>query len=296
VPFDRRAWHAGRSEYCGRSACNDFSVGIELISPLRTRPQSRARAHVALRCSTRRRGCRVVGHSDIALGRKTDQGRRSIGLSERQLAIATATELRCHNVSCPILSRDSAPSRIANRQPVQVAQQFRIQAASFTPKRYARCGGKSCVPDGRRPARVPPGGTNSWRWQTALSASRSFRAGLRGVICWWPGSATRRRSRIARVGYAQAQRIAAGTSGSAATSRARYSSRRRCRTPDPQICFATRFVGGPVVLVARTCIDFAEPMPHDRSVRCAPVVARSAYGVTAIGVAANRSPAPWPVR
>ena len=30
VPFDRRAWHAGRSEYCGRTACNDFSVGIEL--------------------------------------------------------------------------------------------------------------------------------------------------------------------------------------------------------------------------------------------------------------------------
>ena len=30
VPFDRRAWHAGKSEYCGRATCNDFSVGIEL--------------------------------------------------------------------------------------------------------------------------------------------------------------------------------------------------------------------------------------------------------------------------
>ncbi|HFD81120.1 MAG TPA: 1,6-anhydro-N-acetylmuramyl-L-alanine amidase AmpD, partial [Gammaproteobacteria bacterium] len=30
VPFDRRAWHAGRSCYAGREACNDFSIGIEL--------------------------------------------------------------------------------------------------------------------------------------------------------------------------------------------------------------------------------------------------------------------------
>jgi AmpD protein len=30
VSFNRRAWHAGRSSYCGRDACNDFSIGIEL--------------------------------------------------------------------------------------------------------------------------------------------------------------------------------------------------------------------------------------------------------------------------
>src|SRR5262249_9494460 len=30
VPFGERAWHAGVSQYCGRSACNDFSIGIEL--------------------------------------------------------------------------------------------------------------------------------------------------------------------------------------------------------------------------------------------------------------------------
>jgi AmpD protein len=30
VPFHKRAWHAGVSEYLGRCACNDFSVGIEL--------------------------------------------------------------------------------------------------------------------------------------------------------------------------------------------------------------------------------------------------------------------------
>ena len=30
VPFGMRAWHAGVSEYQGRSGCNDFSIGIEL--------------------------------------------------------------------------------------------------------------------------------------------------------------------------------------------------------------------------------------------------------------------------
>lgn len=30
VPFDKRAWHAGVSEYQGRERCNDFSIGIEL--------------------------------------------------------------------------------------------------------------------------------------------------------------------------------------------------------------------------------------------------------------------------
>ena len=31
VPFDRRAWHAGESVYAGRTRCNDFSIGIELV-------------------------------------------------------------------------------------------------------------------------------------------------------------------------------------------------------------------------------------------------------------------------
>jgi N-acetylmuramoyl-L-alanine amidase len=33
VPFDRVAWHAGQSNWRGRSGCNAFAVGIEIVNP-----------------------------------------------------------------------------------------------------------------------------------------------------------------------------------------------------------------------------------------------------------------------
>ncbi len=33
VPFDRVAWHAGKSQWAGRSGCNQFSLGIEIANP-----------------------------------------------------------------------------------------------------------------------------------------------------------------------------------------------------------------------------------------------------------------------
>ena len=80
VPFDRRAWHAGRSEYCGRNECNDFSIGIELEgtdeAPYEdAQYESLVRLIGALLTTypTLARE-RIVGHSDIAPGRKTDPG------------------------------------------------------------------------------------------------------------------------------------------------------------------------------------------------------------------------------
>jgi AmpD protein len=80
VPFGERAWHAGRSEYLGRAACNDFSVGIELEGTDETpyeavQYESLAaliRALLAAYPTLSRE--RVVGHSDVAPGRKTDPG------------------------------------------------------------------------------------------------------------------------------------------------------------------------------------------------------------------------------
>ena len=33
VPFNRKAWHAGKSQWAGRSGCNDFTIGIEVVNP-----------------------------------------------------------------------------------------------------------------------------------------------------------------------------------------------------------------------------------------------------------------------
>ncbi len=80
VPFSRRAWHAGQSCFQGRSACNDFSIGIELEGtddqPYAEVQYRRLAAIVAaLRAAYPAIAAdAVTGHSDIAPGRKTDPG------------------------------------------------------------------------------------------------------------------------------------------------------------------------------------------------------------------------------
>lgn len=72
-----RAWHAGASLWQGRERCNDFSIGVELEG-CDTQPFEDAqyatlnRLSAALHSAYPLRG--VVGHSDIAPGRKTDPG------------------------------------------------------------------------------------------------------------------------------------------------------------------------------------------------------------------------------
>lgn len=80
VSFRQRAWHAGRSEYRGRAACNDFSIGIELEGT-DTEPYADAQYEsltaltaVLLAAYPTLDAARIVGHSDIAPGRKTDPG------------------------------------------------------------------------------------------------------------------------------------------------------------------------------------------------------------------------------
>lgn len=80
VPFHQRAWHAGKSSYDGRERCNDFSIGIELEgcdSKPFTQAQYRRLLSVSRALLATYPGitpARIVGHSDIAPGRKTDPG------------------------------------------------------------------------------------------------------------------------------------------------------------------------------------------------------------------------------
>jgi AmpD protein len=80
VPFGERAWHAGASQYRGRSTCNDFSVGVELEGTDDTPyteaqyQQLAALAAALLATYASLSAEHIVGHSDIAPGRKTDPG------------------------------------------------------------------------------------------------------------------------------------------------------------------------------------------------------------------------------
>jgi N-acetyl-anhydromuramoyl-L-alanine amidase len=80
VPLQRRAWHAGASSYRGRDKCNDFSIGIELegtddgaYEPAQYRALGEV-VTVLCRAYPSLSREHIVGHSDVAPGRKTDPG------------------------------------------------------------------------------------------------------------------------------------------------------------------------------------------------------------------------------
>jgi len=79
VPFDKRAWHAGVSNYQGREKCNDFSIGIELEGtddiPYTGKQYDKLTEITALiKRHYPHVENNIVGHCDIAPGRKTDPG------------------------------------------------------------------------------------------------------------------------------------------------------------------------------------------------------------------------------
>ncbi len=77
VPFDKRAWHAGQSNFAGRENCNDFSIGIELEGDdnlAYEEVQYQVLKTTLEQLKTYYAITDVVGHSDIAPGRKTDPG------------------------------------------------------------------------------------------------------------------------------------------------------------------------------------------------------------------------------
>ncbi len=77
VPCNKRAWHAGVSQWHERSGCNDFSIGVELEGsdhvPFTDQQYS---ALIRLtRLLKRAYPIRaIVGHNDVSPERKTDPG------------------------------------------------------------------------------------------------------------------------------------------------------------------------------------------------------------------------------
>lgn len=80
VSFNDKAWHAGVSQFKGREQCNDFSIGIELegtddLAYNEIQYQQLAIITKGI-MATYPAICldNIVGHCDIAPGRKTDPG------------------------------------------------------------------------------------------------------------------------------------------------------------------------------------------------------------------------------
>ncbi len=85
VDEDKRAWHAGAASWRGESDVNGRSIGIELVNPghefgYRDFPDPQMAALEELACDILARhpipARNVVGHSDVAPGRKTDPGEK----------------------------------------------------------------------------------------------------------------------------------------------------------------------------------------------------------------------------
>lgn len=79
VNFNERAWHAGRSSYLGKKECNDYSIGIELEGsddqPFeQVQYDALVQVTACLQAYYPKTQQHIVGHSDIAPGRKTDPG------------------------------------------------------------------------------------------------------------------------------------------------------------------------------------------------------------------------------
>ncbi|WP_180268506.1 N-acetylmuramoyl-L-alanine amidase [Sphingobacterium sp. 1.A.4] len=79
VPFNVKAWHAGKSTWKGLNNLNDHSIGIELQntgSQEYTTQQINAAIEVCKAIKSSYQIREIVGHNDIAPGRKSDPGKQ----------------------------------------------------------------------------------------------------------------------------------------------------------------------------------------------------------------------------
>jgi AmpD protein len=78
VSCDQRAWHAGQSVWQGEADCNNYSIGIELEGcdehPFENIQYEELKKLIQILMYHYPHITDIVGHADIAPGRKTDPG------------------------------------------------------------------------------------------------------------------------------------------------------------------------------------------------------------------------------
>jgi len=113
VPCNRRAWHAGASNWQGKKCCNDFSIGIELEGSDHT--PFTIEQYNALTVLTQ---CLcdhypitdIVGHAHIAPQRKTDPG-PYFSWQEYATRIGDSAVLQKHNELLYVTLRNNTMSQ-----------------------------------------------------------------------------------------------------------------------------------------------------------------------------------------
>ncbi len=100
VSCDARAWHAGQSNYRGRSNCNDDSIGVELEGLEGNSFEAAQYETLTALCAammTHYPVAHIAGHEHIAPGRKQDPG---AGFDWSRLARNLSLNATCLPASC----------------------------------------------------------------------------------------------------------------------------------------------------------------------------------------------------
>ena len=134
VPCAKRAWHAGESSWKGRTRCNDFSIGIEMEGTGEvsfTDAQYERLTGLTRALRARYPITDIVGHSDVAPGRKSDPGPRFDWARYRAMLNAKAEPQRTRR------TRRNSRNRTAKNAKAAKKTRTKLRTAK-TPRRQGK--------------------------------------------------------------------------------------------------------------------------------------------------------------
>jgi N-acetylmuramoyl-L-alanine amidase len=137
VAEEKRGWHAGVSHWRGATDINSRSIGIEIVNPghefgYRAFPDAQIEAVVRLSQGIVSRHAiparNVIGHSDIAPGRKTDPGELFPWKRLAQAGLGVWVEAKAGREAA--LSRPDVGGRVAELQALLVRYGYGLELTS----------------------------------------------------------------------------------------------------------------------------------------------------------------------